>query len=63
MTDPLWHLSLSFQIPLDTNVTIITNSMYRFNGGAPVFDDQFGFTLSKPNVSINGSPTHSRIGD
>ena len=25
----------SFQLPLDTNVTIVTNSMYRFNGGAP----------------------------
>ena len=32
--NPLGSL-LSFQIPLYTNVTIITNSTYRFNGGAP----------------------------
>ena len=34
LTDPLGS-QLSFQIPLYTNVMVITNSMYRFNGGTP----------------------------
>ena len=34
VTDPLGS-QRSFQIPLDTNVMVVTNSTYRFNSGAP----------------------------
>jgi len=61
---PLFLTPASFQIPLDTNVAIITNSMYRFNVGGNYEEPGHGGPYLTTNlnlpyetgVNINGNP-------
>jgi hypothetical protein len=52
LTDPLGS-PLSFQIPLYTNVTVIPNSSYRFNNGAPFLTTNLELPYEQ-DVTING---------
>ena len=62
VTDPLGSLH-SFQIPLYTNVTIITNSTYRFNGGAPSLTTNLALDYEQNVVNpITVRATRSRTG-
>ncbi|HTX21890.1 MAG TPA: hypothetical protein VMD27_08560 [Candidatus Aquilonibacter sp.] len=45
----------SFQIPLNTNVTPVPNSIYRFNGGNPYLTTDITVPF-ETGVNINGSP-------
>ncbi len=57
VTDPLGSL-LSFQIPLNTNVLVITNSMYRFNVGITVAEP--GFIAGRPYLTTNLSAPYEQ---
>ena len=51
---PVLLTPASFQIPLDAVVTIITNSMYRFNGTAPFLTTNLALPYES-NVVVGGS--------
>jgi len=54
IVDPLGSLA-AFQIPLDTNVTAVPPSIYRFNvGGLPYLTTNFGLPF-ETNLNINGN--------